>query len=504
MATDASLLGLAMCHRTGWADNRPILVFSGSEGGARAATILAPPEGGGSFLLVSKGVPRILSTSFRIPTPPNPADDFRLSEDPPRAYFEWQLREEHRDELASLYYQRNAILHQAEIPWTRLSEPEQRMLNQLDAAVASGPASMAAVAAGVAAAEEGLCFAGAFLLGTLPTAQNFSLIGAALSEPVEYRLTGVAAGLVHAPDSDALKRFVTTLIESQDPAIQAMAVSVAGLRRIDIRPYLRLLVTATDARVCRAFADACRRMRIGEAVGVLRGLLSHQSPEVRRAAVLALLRIAPDQAAAYARSNINQDTEFDGALATCLGIAGQLHDEPILREHIERGQGIHRAVEALGILGAPRSVPYLVSLLGSTEEDIRVVSAVALDLMSGLHATERLVTNAPPDLPDEVSTETREVQRVNTSVDFWNAWWNTQQARLNKGARWRRGDYFSVGSCIDELADPMATYQARGRAHIELTARATVDFDFEPDWFVPRQTASIRAWRLWWEEQRDR
>ena len=161
-ATDANLLGLAaLCHGTGWSDGKPLLVMSGSEGGLRAATLLAPGEAAGPLLQVSKRVPRVFSISFKVSAPPPEAtDDFRNSDDPPRAYFEWQLREEHRDELASLHYQRNAILRDETIGWRRLQEPEQRMLNHLDAAVASGPTSMAVLAAGVGADEEGLCFAG--------------------------------------------------------------------------------------------------------------------------------------------------------------------------------------------------------------------------------------------------------------------------------------------------------------------------------------------------------
>jgi hypothetical protein len=59
--------------------------------------------------------------------------------------------------------------------------------------------------------------------------------------------------------------------------------------------------------------------------------------------------------------------------------------------------------------------------------------------------------------------------------------------------------YFSLGTCIDEMADPKAALDARTRAHLELTARAPVNIPFEPDWFVARQEESIKAWRSWWQ-----
>jgi 3-oxoacyl-[acyl-carrier-protein] synthase-1 len=504
-ATDANLLGLAaLCHGTGWSDGKPILVFSGSEGGLRAATVLAPPEGDGPFLQVSKGVSRVFSINFRIPAPPDLSDDFSRSADPPRAYFEWQLREEHRDELASLYYQRNAILRDASIPWPRLREAELRMLAHLDASVASGPSSMSVVAAGVAADEEGLCFGGAFLIGTLPTGENFSLIDAALEQPTEPRLAGIAAGLMHAPDSAELQRFVRIAVDSQEPAVQAMAVGVAGARRIDIRAQLPRLVAASDVSLLKAVAGTCRRLKVEEATTGLQQLLSHDRPDVRRAAVLALLRIVPGPTAAYARSRLDANAEFDGALAVCVGIAGQLRDASMLVERIEQNPGERSLIEALGILGAPHGVPHLIWLLGSEDADVKVAAGAALDLIAGLHARERVARTESFEIAGEVVAETREVEQVNTSAAFWTAWWEKQRTRLEMNARWRLGAYFTVNSCIDELANPLSAYDARTRAWLELVTRAPVDIPFEPDWFVQRQDESIHAWRAWQANQRDR
>ena len=53
-ATDSSLLALAaMSHGTGWTEGKPVVVFSGSEGGWRAATVLAAPERTDGFVQVS-------------------------------------------------------------------------------------------------------------------------------------------------------------------------------------------------------------------------------------------------------------------------------------------------------------------------------------------------------------------------------------------------------------------------------------------------------------------
>jgi HEAT repeat protein len=375
------------------------------------------------------------------------------------------------------------------------------MLNHLDASVASGPTSMAVVAAGVTASEEGLCFAGAFLLGALPSQDNLALIDAALEDSPAPRLSGIAAALVHAPDSEELRRFVRRAIDDQRPSVQAMGVFVAGVRRQDevLRSRLPVLAGSPDPHLAKAVAEACRRVRVEEAAVELQALLAHESRLVRKAAVLALLRAAPGQTAAYARSHIEADADFDGGLALCLGISGQPRDVPILIERSLRNPKDRHLVEALGVLGMPASIPHLLSLLAFGDDEVVLAAATALDLISGLHATERTMVAVSPDQGDTF-VETHEIERVNVSADFWTSWWHRQTSRLDTTLRWRRGDYFSIGSCIDEIADSMSTYDERSRAYLELAARAPVDIPFDAFWFVPRQEESINAWRSWWTE----
>jgi len=501
-ATDANLLGLAaLCHGTGWSDGKPLLVISGSEGGLRAATLLMPGDDGAGFLLqVSRRLPRAFTTNFRVPPPPVPPDDFRRSEDPPRSYFEWQLQEEHRDALASLHYQRNTILRDETIPWPRLREPEQRMLTHLDAAVASGPTSMAVVAAAVRADEEGLAFAGSLLLGTLPNQDNFSLIVAACEQAAAPQLAGIAAGLTHAAPSEALDGFIAHSIESSNPTLQAMAISVAAKRHLNIGPMVARLGEVADASLAKAIADAAWCMRMDDVGGALQRLLSHQRPDVRQSAMLALLRLVPDRAAAFARSRLDLNTEFGGALATCIGVAGDISDAHLLLAVLERNPADLATVTALGILGAPDSVPQLIGLLHSGSEDMKLAVASALDLVSGLRARERVMRVSDPETSAEESTvEAREVEQCVTSPEYWTNWWHGQRSRLQTNVRWRRGGYFTLNSCIAELADARSTLTSRRRAYMELTTLAPVRIPFEPDWFVARQEHAIEAWKSWLE-----
>jgi hypothetical protein len=384
-ATDANLFGLAaLCHGTGWSEGRPLLVFAGSEYGLRAAAILESADHG--FLQVSKDIPRPLSLTFELPDPP--ATDYTKSTDPPRAYFELRLREGHRDDLAALYYQRRSILH-GPLPWTRLRDVEQRTLNHLDAVVASGPASMASTADALRSDEEGLCFAGALMVGVLPNVKNLRRVSMALEVSSPARIAGIEAALLHAPDSEELNQFVVDNASHDDPAVCAMAVRVAARRRLDIGERIRSLLDSTDVTVLAAAAGACWRLGLFDCTTELAQLLSHASMDVRRAALGSLLVLSRDWTASFCRSRLRDNDRFGGDLARCLGIAGNPTDARLLLDRMNRAPSDTSSVEGLGILGVARVCPHLIEAMDSSAEELTLAAARAMDLISGLHATEQ-------------------------------------------------------------------------------------------------------------------
>jgi HEAT repeat protein len=496
-ASDACLLGLAaLCHGTGWSEDRPLLVIAGSEQGLRAATVIAPPHDAKPFVQVSTGLPQVLSETFRLSPSPT-EEDFTQSGNPPRAYFEWQLREEHRDELASLHYQRTAILNDCTLPWRRLGEPEQRILNHLDAAVAGGSASMAAVADAVNEDEAGLCFAGAMMIGVLPCGENLERIFTALEQPTAARLAGIQAGLLHAPPSEALESLVRRLAAAPDSSVQSMAVSVAGKRRIGLEFDSIALLGSADASLARAGADLCRRLGSKATVPALKNLLAHACTDVRRSALDALLCIVPSRTAIYCRSRIDANAEFGGALATCLAIYGEFTDAELLCARVERVPTDIGAIEALGIIGALGSVPLLMRLLESRDKGAQLAAAGALSLISGLHARERVTVMTEPMVDGLDEPETREVEQVMTSPDYWADWWKAEDVCFDSRLRWRFGRPFAVGSCVDEMDSPRSTIGDRARAYLELVVLSRMAIPFEPDWFVPLQQFAIAEWREW-------
>jgi 3-oxoacyl-[acyl-carrier-protein] synthase-1 len=485
-ATDANLLALAaMSHSTDWAEGKPLVVFAGSEAGLRGVAVIMPAPGGPARLAVSRGEPRVFSDRFELPPPPSVPDDFRNFPDPRQAHFDWLLREEHREELASLHYQRRAIMADPSIPWFRMREPEQRLLNHLDAIVASGASAVASVADGVRGEEEGVCFAGALLISTLPSARNIELIGAALEAVSPARVAGVGAALLHAPASDPLSRLVVRLLTHDDPRVQAMAARTAARRYIDISKELPSMLASGSPDVLSAAAEAAWKLGARDTEPLLARLLSHAETEVRREALLALLVIAPAKTAAFARSQTNNDHSFGGAVAISMGIAGRPSDAPALLEVWEREHSAS-AIAALGILGVPDSVPHLLSIGRGGEPATKRAVAAALAVMCGAPNWNRIE-----------STGEAEEDATTSLLDHWAQWWEGTGARLPRGIRLRRGAPFSLNAAVLELTEPASTYEDRARAYLEIAARTGADIPYEPDWFVPRQLAAAGAWRSW-------
>ncbi len=493
-ASAAMLIGLAaLAQASGWAEGRPSLVFTGSEiEGTRAAVVVAPPptEKPPALPPVTFAVPRAIALPADV-SPLGPDEpDFAQSDDPPRTYFDWQMRQEYLDILAALHYQRKGILHNPALPWPRLREPEQRILNHLDAVIAGGPTSIWAVASGLLDGEEGKAFAGALLLGTLPTPANFALMDAAL-KPATPLLAGIEAGLCHAPTSKALVAHVETWLDHEQPAVRAMAISVLSYRReLDPRRIV-LFIQNDDPRVRLAGIRAARRRRYLAAAPALEKLLAGDDPLILHEALLTLLCLGVRNAPERCRQLVVTGS-VPAARAPWLLALGGLMPDLFVMMRAEKALEDPVTLSALGVLGNVRAAAYLLQTLDAKDDAVKVAAAEALELI------------AASGLRETAIVEEREVERVATSAEVWRGWWAKNGKNFDPQRRWRRGRPFDFGVFVAELRDPAAHLPDRQRAYWELLILSGQSFPFEPDWFVPRQQEALAQWESWWAANKPR
>jgi 3-oxoacyl-[acyl-carrier-protein] synthase-1 len=499
-ASDATLLGLAaQAQVTGWAGGKPLLVFTGSEGGLRGATVVGPPpKSSTSVRQVTERIPRVLATDIQVP--PLGSDDLNYAEtdDSLKMYFEWHLRQEHLESLGSLYYQRRSVLLDPTVPWIRVQEPEQRILNHIDAALAGGVTSAWTVISGINSDDEGSCFAGALMLATLPNERNFAQLDAVVAESEATNLAGIEAGLKQAPASQILQATTNAWLEHQRPAVQAMAASISGYRGGGDPGKLMDLLHVSDPRVIAAASLALGRMRYGYALLTLERLFSHEAIIVREAAILAALLLGSRTAEDHCRRLCEQRQTGTARPAFFLALCGRLNDVTLFVPSGTRAIADPQNIEAAGILGNVQAVPFLLRML-TGEEAVKMAAAEALDLITGAGLREKVVVTEKIDLLGGEFAETkREVERVCTRPRMWEGWWYDHRARLTPSQRWRRGRPFDVGQCLAELNDPRSRFHERQRAGWELAIQARPNIRFEPDWFVAQQQNALQEWANWW------
>jgi 3-oxoacyl-[acyl-carrier-protein] synthase I len=470
VATDANLLALAtLAQVTGWAQGEPTLVFSGSEGGLRAATAVMAADLAPSDARVSIGALRPRTAQLALPAAQPP--DYESSEDPQRDHFQWLLSEEHRDEAAALYYQRRAILNDPELEWIRLAVPEQRLLNHMDAAAAGGTASMASLAAGVESDEEGTVFAGVLALAVWSSDESFERLRRASHGATAAWRAGAQAALTHVPCSPLLERCVAECVAHGEASVRAMGWHLAMHHRL--RPPIGVVNAGSndgDSTVLLSIAEYARRVPHVMPAQLLLSLLQHVEARVRAAAVRALLAIEPQRTLAFARDNLRDDAQFDGALSLALGIGGHENDARALLAAARSESAA--AIIAMGVHGDPSLIEPLVAASQSTGEDaLRDYAIQALAILGG--------------------TDAADIARAGDA----GAVREKLRAASRGGLRVRGGRPWTPMALVEALAAPSSPLAARRLALLEFQVWSRAAPAFELDWFVVRQRQAIDSLR---------
>lgn len=490
-ASDTSLLSMAaMCVATGWSGTKPVLVFCGSESGTRCASVVLPVEPHpASLMQVARGSARVYSSGFALPAELGPsAED---SNDPTRAAFARSLRDEHRDELVGLYYQRKAQLSQPDMPWPRLGLVERRILSHLDAVVSDGALGIATVADGLGSDEEGAVWAAALLVCTLPHPRNLDRLAALVSTASPPALAGLEAAFSLAPASAELDARLSDWLTDSYVPLKMLALGLAGATGTSARREVIACVGSSDPRVSTA---ACRvAMHSGwvEACAALQSVLGMaRDNAVRRAAMEALLAIDP----ALARGC----SATEGLVAFRMAIMGEPLDIGSLEDASRCGALDETAIDALGIAGQPAGIPLLLQLLQSSDRRIRAASARSLALISGMRSVGSIpIMNGPDPDPefDEVALEVSAVPASNAAR--WERWWRGVAADASLAVRWRLGRAFDHASCVDEIAEATSARSDRERAHLELLTVSRSAIRFDTASWVSDQERAIAEWHAW-------
>lgn len=474
-ATDAHLLGVAaMACATGWLTGRALIV-SGSEGGVRAASVMRPGGMPTGFVGLSTTLPRVFSETYRIGSPPPTVRDFRETDDPPRYWFDWHVRQGHQDDIASLYYQREAMLHDPEVAWDRLGLPEERLLRHVDAVIASGHEAMSFLAAGIDSDEAGVAFGGSLLVGQIPSPENLELVARAIDGASGPRVEGIMAGLMHAPDSPLLRSAATHWLDSDSREVRRLALRIVAWHRLPLSLPRPVSDYVSSSAAALDLLGACWRLGWLDKVGELRLLLGHDDVEVRSAALMALACLIPDRAAMFCRARLLGDADFGGALALALAMVGDPRDATLLARRLDQAPEDLHVIEAMGLIGSVSEVPRLIELVDGSGSVVCAAAARAIEMMAGrafLHRARAAGFNEPA---------------------MARRWWRDEGSKLDPCIRWRAGRAFDVAHCVRELAIGATPLRERRRAHREVVRWTRTRVAYEPEGFATLQVNTLKA-----------
>lgn len=183
-----------------------------------------------------------------------------------------------------------------------------------------------------------------------------------------------------------------------------------------------------------------------------------------------------------------------------LAMAGESVDLTFLKKSIEHPDSLLPTVQSLGVMGTSDCIPILIDTLKDSDLGVQRTAVESLEL----------ITNANIDLPEPVLKEGPEGIEFMVSAETgwdkaWNSWWFDNKNQFNPGIRYRRGETFTLGSCINEMANPNATYWTRQHSYYELLIRSGARISrFEADWWVNDQLEAIEKWNQWYQESKEK
>ncbi len=193
------------------------------------------------------------------------------------------------------------------------------------------------------------------------------------------------------------------------------------------------------------------------------------------------------------------DENYDkaGELLIYLACAGNYNDFSILSRCLKTQKPSIDSIRALSLFGRMDVVPELIQFLNP--ESFPVESKEDFNRKNSLFECLNVLTGASLVMsdPDIEETEGEEQNRITVQLDYfepWKKWWSENNMRFNNSARYRRGEIFTLKSCLKEMENPTACYWSRQYSYYELMIRSGKKMPFESDWYVKDQQTALQEW----------
>ena len=315
--------------------------------------------------------------------------------------------QQHAEEAALLRHQRSVLVRAPHVGLLQLGRLDERIAAHLDGLAVAGAAGTALCVAALEQPGAGEVFALAVrALESRDEMQLAQLLALAEILPDARRGLASALGWVSAAQ---LQGVVRRLLDADAPHAVALGLTACRLHRVD--PGLRLAGALDDhTPVLRAAAlQAAGALGRTDLLPQVRSALVDASPEVvlqaaRAACLLGERQASPQVLAVAARQATPEAPQsmalalavlpFDDAAALARSVSATAQAQPA--DALAR----RRLVRALGLLGDPRFVPWLIERM--TEPPLARLAGEAFSWITGADlARLQLETLTAPPLPEQ-------------------------------------------------------------------------------------------------------
>ena len=436
---------------------------------------------------------------------------------------------EHLEEASFLYDQRLVLLEDPELAWVDLHDFEERFEAHIDALILGEDLAQDVCLQQAEEGDSGELHAATRVFCRHHKWDVVSALIEALDPDDDERCRAMRDALCHEPSEDLLQGFARKMTEGQ-PAFMTVALRPIGYRRM---PGAEVLVKSLQqlhrgAISDPAVADRTDRARtipdpaVADAVWSLGRIhypgarpilydtfLQHEAEEVRAVAAVALLRIGEPAALQYC-AGVARSQPW--ALRP-IGLGGNRSHVKILMDIAASEAVSPECMIALGLLGEASAVEPLLYHLG--DERLSEAASLGLYLITGAPLFEEVFIPEAVDEDDLFDDEREGMEggdidpsqddeprgtthsRVTQQAEAWQAWWRDNQARYERGVRYRNGGPYGPESLLANLTSEQSPWIVRQLAAEELVIRYGCDLPFETDMFVARQMEVLTGIRAW-------
>jgi uncharacterized protein (TIGR02270 family) len=398
-----------------------------------------------------------------------------------------RVLEQHVEEAAALRRIRSRLVRAPHVRLSDLARLDERIAAQLDGIAVAGREGVRASIRALERTGKGELFAAA--IGCIEARSNPAILRLiALGEAAPDARAGLhsAFGWVSA---GRLAGVVSTLLASDDPAARLAGLAGCMQHRVDPQGRLDTALDADDA-VLRACALRCAG-EIGR-VDLLDACLSHlDDPDAScgfQAARSALM--LGDRRAALERirdRSLTASAHGDTALAAN-GLPAE--DAPRWLEQLAaQPEGARRAIRAMGFIGDPRYVQWLIDQMG--DERVARLAGESFSLITGADLATFKRERQPAAAADSDDGNTEDDDAPWPDPGRACAWWAANKARMPGNVRYLMGAPPTRSQCIEVLRKGTQRQRAAAAIRLRLSDPAGVLFNCAaPAW---RQRRILQA-----------